>query len=109
MPKERSAPREVAVSFVFLTVLGFGLVLFSTAVGVAEQGHPGVSRPIFIITVVAFWPSELLALVGFEAPMKAIGYQSSALFFFGIPALGWGCLGIPVGLWRARQRAPDRL
>jgi hypothetical protein len=85
-------------------ILGVASLLLSM-VGLFLVGEYGNDSMLAsAIVYIVFWPHLLLS---FFLPNEWRGLFIAPIgFIFGFPLVGWGLLGIPMGLWRARRFGP---
>jgi hypothetical protein len=86
---------------VFLFVLGCGVGMWLDEAGLSGNRLAGATLAALL------WPPYLLRGLGWLSDSAPSSPEVPAspmwLVFLLVQLLGWGVLGIPVGLWRAKQ------
>jgi steroid 5-alpha reductase family enzyme len=83
----------------------FGIILGTVAftIGIAFSGYSSVFGPARVINYVAVWSDVLLSVLVPEHALRSFSNEYPMFYIFGLPAIGWGLCGIPVGLWRVSR------
>jgi hypothetical protein len=76
-----------------LSMVGFFLAL----------GYGNDSALATVFMYIAFWPDLTLDHFLSDRTQLNLLFDYPITTVFGIPLVGWACLGIPAGLWRARR------
>ncbi len=91
--------------FWILAFVGIGAALGVGAfvVSIAFSGYNSVFGPATVVSYLALWPYLLLHLVIPEHLLKSFFDEAPFAYLPGLPMLGWGLFGIPIGWWRANR------